>query len=156
MGSGRNARKVPNIYVSVIGLCLTKLAERQSMTKVDVEEDRKVYNSPHGRPPPVSLEFLLERWTTLACSTPSCLITAAIYLDRIKKKCNQSFNTLNMHRLLIASLVLATKWCDDNPCKFALQKRYAQVAGITLEELNILERKALQDLEWDLYVSTEE
>jgi len=90
------------------------------------------------------------------CS-PSCFVTALMYIDNILTKTKKLspehrvvLDTLTIHRLTLVGLVLAVKYHEDSHYS---QAYYAQVGGVTLSELNALERKFVQILEWDLEVS---
>lgn len=72
---------------------------------------------------PISIQSYLERIFTYANCSPSCLIVAYIYLDRFTQ--NQPFlpiTSLNVHRLLITSVLVSAKFMDDTwvPSLFTL------------------------------------
>ena len=100
-----------------------------------------------AKPPRISLrDYLLRLQSLMACS-PQCFVLACIYLDRISAKC--PIDELSIHRSLLLSLVVAAKFQDDNFCK---NTHYAQVGGISVEELNELEQRFLQLLDYQLWV----
>ena len=69
----------------------------------------------HGlRAPSISVEKYLERvWKYANCS-PACFVVAFIYLDRIMNlQEDTTLTSLNIHRLLIASVMAAAKYLDD-------------------------------------------
>lgn len=59
----------------------------------------------------------------------------------------------NVHRLVLASLVVAAKYTDDH---YYSNLYYAKVGGVPVHELNALEAAFLRILEFSLYVSTDE
>lgn len=61
-----------------------------------------------------------------------------------------TLSSLSAHRFLITAITVACKTFCDVIGKGAL---YAKVGGITLPELNMLEREFLSRLEWSLMVS---
>jgi hypothetical protein len=90
------------------------------------------------------------------CS-PSCFVTALMYIDTILTKTKKLspehrvvLDTLTIHRLTLVALVLAVKYHEDNHYS---QAYYAQVGGVSLSELNAIERKFVAILEWDLDVN---
>jgi hypothetical protein len=90
------------------------------------------------------------------CS-PSCFVTALMYIDTILTKTKKLspehrvvLDTLTIHRLTLVALVLAVKYHEDNHYS---QAYYAQVGGVSLSELNAIERKFVEILEWDLDVN---
>lgn len=62
-----------------------------------------------------------------------------------------SFNisSLSVHRFIIASITILSKaFCDA----FAPNPQFAKVGGVSLIELNLLEREFLSHMEWRLAV----
>jgi len=91
-----------------------------------------------------------------SCS-PSCFVTALMYIDQILTKTKKAdpeervvLDTLTIHRLVLVSMVLAVKYHEDNHYS---QAYYAQVGGVSLAELNSMERLFVTIVEWDLDVS---
>ncbi|OMO99160.1 Cyclin-like protein [Corchorus olitorius] len=60
--------------------------------------------------------------------------------------------SLNAHRLLITSVMIAAKFMDDQCYNNAY---YAKVGGVSTEEMNGLEMKFLFSLDFRLHVTTE-
>jgi hypothetical protein len=81
---------------------------------------------------------------------PGCYVLALVYLERIAQK--GALDEASVHRSLLLSLVLAAKFWDDERCKNTF---YAQVGGVTVEELNELEVRFLRLLEFQLWVGEE-
>lgn len=83
-----------------------------------------------------------------------CVVIAFVYLNRVLKLHPQLVvEPLTCHRLVAACLTLAVKWQDDDTMSNA---DYANVCGLTLQELNGLERAMLRSLGYSLVVSVEE
>ncbi|KZV42727.1 hypothetical protein F511_10435 [Dorcoceras hygrometricum] len=101
--------------------------------------------------PTISVGCYLERIFKYANCSPSCFIVAYIYLDRFAIK--QPFlpiNSYNVHRLLIASVLVSAKFMDDI---FYNNAYYAKVGGINTMEMNLLEMDFLFGLGFELNVS---
>ncbi|XP_073017698.1 cyclin-U4-1-like [Primulina eburnea] len=101
--------------------------------------------------PTISVQCYLERIFKYANCSPSCFIVAYIYLDRFAMK--QPFlpiNSYNVHRLLIASVLVSAKFMDDI---FYNNAYYAKVGGINTVEMNLLEMDFLFGLGFELNVS---
>ncbi|KAG2214710.1 hypothetical protein INT46_000929 [Mucor plumbeus] len=64
-----------------------------------------------------------------------------------------TINSYNIHRLLITSIVVASKFTSDI---FYANSRYAKVGGIPLVELNQLELELLFLLDFQLYIPLED
>lgn len=106
------------------------------------------------RPPSISvLDYLLRMFKYAFCSR-SCFVTAIVYLERLAAKERVYLLTsLNVHRLLITSLMLAAKYLDDIYYNNAY---YAKVGGVSLGEMNLLELELLEALSFSLAVDKKE
>lgn len=100
--------------------------------------------------PRISLFEYTERLYQLMHCDPGCYVLALVYLERIAQK--GALDEASVHRSLLLSLVLAAKFWDDERCKNTF---YAQVGGVTVEELNELEVRFLRLLEFQLWVGEE-
>jgi hypothetical protein len=80
-----------------------------------------------------------------------CLLLTLHYMDRICTRTPTfSLSSLTCHRFIIASIAVSSKgFCDA----FCTNAHYAKVGGITVGELNLLEREFLRMTEWKLMVS---
>lgn len=69
----------------------------------------------HGlRAPTISIEKYLERIFKYANCSPSCFVVAYAYIDRfIHQQPGIPITSLNVHRLLITSVMVAAKFLDD-------------------------------------------
>ena len=76
-----------------------------------------------------------------------------VYVDRIIQN-NHTFvvNSLNVHRLLITSIMLAAKFFDD---QYFNNAYYAKVGGVPCGEMNSLEIEFLFMLNFNLFGATE-
>ncbi|GER50843.1 cyclin family protein [Striga asiatica] len=102
--------------------------------------------------PAISIQGYLERIFKYANCSPSCYIVAYIYLDRFtQKQLSMPINSFNVHRLLIASVLISAKFMDDIYYNNAY---YAKVGGISTAEMNLLEVDFLFGMSFQLNVST--
>jgi len=77
-----------------------------------------------------------------------------IYIDRLVRKLPDVVVTpLSVHRLLLISTVVAAKFNDD---VFYTSAYYAKVGGVSVQEMNKLEARFVQMLDWNLHVHPEE
>ncbi|KAG6418512.1 hypothetical protein SASPL_120716 [Salvia splendens] len=87
--------------------------------------------------PAISIRCYMERIFKYAKCSPSCFVVAYIYLDRfVHKQPALPLNSFNVHRLLIASVLVSAKFMDD------------------MTEMNLLEVDFLFGLGFQLNVST--
>ncbi|KAL0370526.1 UNVERIFIED_CONTAM: Cyclin-P3-1 [Sesamum angustifolium] len=68
------------------------------------------------------------------------------------QRTNMCLTSLNIHRLLITSVMVAAKFMDD---AFFNNAYYARVGGVSTAELNKLEMKFLFSLDFQLHVSVQ-
>ena len=107
-----------------------------------------------AKPPKITLSQYFARIRRY-CQTPSpILIVSLIYLYRVIASCGKSFvNKNTIHRLVMLSVVVACKFCDDF---LQTNSFYARVGGVPLNELNALEVEFLALLDFDLNVGEPE
>lgn len=101
-------------------------------------------------PPAISIVAYLERINKYAKCSPNCFIIALIYIDRLIETRNVILSTLNVHRILITSVLLATKVFDD---EFYKNAYYAKLGGVSTQEMNSLELEFISLMNFDFYVT---
>ena len=80
-------------------------------------------------------------------------IMSIIYISRFLIKTKSTLTSLNFHRIFLISYIVACKFHDD---KFYSNGYYAQIGGISLSNFNLLERKFMIGIDWNLFISTDE
>ncbi|XP_047316933.1 cyclin-U4-1 [Impatiens glandulifera] len=103
-----------------------------------------------SKPPGLGIRQYLERIYKYSCCSPSCLVVACVYMDRFLKQKGLRFTFLNIHRLLITSIMLAAKFLDDEQYDNA---HFGKVGGVSTEEMNKLEKEFLSALNFRLHVT---
>jgi len=104
-------------------------------------------------PPSITIRAYIERIVRYAKCSKDFFILGLIYIDRlIQRNPTYVLNSLNVHRLLITSVMLASKYSNDF---FYNNSYYAKVGGVPVKELNSLEIEFLYLLNFNLYVSTD-
>ena len=63
--------------------------------------------------PSIGITVYLERIFWYSDCSPSCFVVALAYLDRFRDGCHIHITALNVHRLLITTVMLAAKFLDD-------------------------------------------
>eukprot|EP01060_Flectonema_neradi_P037733 TRINITY_DN7683_c0_g3_i1.p1 TRINITY_DN7683_c0_g3~~TRINITY_DN7683_c0_g3_i1.p1 ORF type:complete len:193 (+),score=29.91 TRINITY_DN7683_c0_g3_i1:61-579(+) len=112
-------------------------------------KEKSVYDG--VRAPNVSIKGYLERWVQYSGCDTEVVIMAVIYIDRLCTGKKITITKTNAHRLLLSCLVVATKWRQD---RVHANSHYANVGGVTHNELNHLERCCLNDLEWSTHIES--
>ncbi|KAJ1652985.1 cyclin-like protein interacting with PHO85 [Dispira simplex] len=108
-----------------------------------------------SRPPAISIYRYLQRIVKYLKLDNRYLLLFLVYLERITNNSKGCIviNSLSLHRLVISSLVVAHKfYCD----RIAPNTRYAEIGGIPLTDMNLLEVEFLFMCQFDLLVSIEE
>ncbi|WAR57417.1 hypothetical protein PtB15_8B464 [Puccinia triticina] len=103
----------------------------------------------HSRSPPtISINDYLRRIYKYTNPEPICLILILNYIDRIcKNLINFTICSLTVHRFCITSVTIGSKFICDS---FYSNSRYAKVGGISLTEINLLEREFLLAIDYRL------
>eukprot|EP00923_Selenidium_pygospionis_P002041 GHVN01003152.1.p1 GENE.GHVN01003152.1~~GHVN01003152.1.p1 ORF type:complete len:129 (+),score=0.29 GHVN01003152.1:389-775(+) len=98
------------------------------------------------------IEYRIQKY--FGC-TNECFVLSLVYIDRIVKVHKEKFSVsiLNIHRLLITSVMLAAKFFDDVYYSNAF---YARVGGVKTREINVLETHFLSLINYQLFVSPQE
>ena len=86
--------------------------------------------------PGISIEDYLIRIQTYANMEKNTLIVSLIFIDRLCKIADLTLTYYNIHRILFTSVLLSVKYNEDT---FYDNKFYAEIAGVKLKELNLLE-----------------
>jgi len=136
--------------VPVLACVLNQLCHRNDKIPLDPKNVSKFHAL---RPPAISILDYLERVSKYASCSGECFVLALIYIDRIIQS-NPSFvvNSLNIHRLLITSVMLGAKFFDD---QYFNNAYYAKVGGVPCNEVNSLEVEFLFMTNFTLFVTTD-
>ncbi|CAB4315600.1 unnamed protein product [Prunus armeniaca] len=100
--------------------------------------------------PALSIRRYIERIFKYSSCSPSCFVVAYIYIERFLQRRGICLTSLNIHRLLITSIMVAAKFMDDECYSNAY---YAKIGGVSLSELNKLEVEFLLSLDFKLHVT---
>jgi hypothetical protein len=104
-------------------------------------------------PPRITIQEYVVRLTSFECS-PVCYVLCLVYIDRLlKKEARFAVDHFTCHRLLAAALVLAVKFEDD---VYYTNRVYAKCSGLSVKELNYLERLLIRLLDYRLFVDASE
>jgi hypothetical protein len=97
----------------------------------------------------ITLEDYINRLIKSFNINNSIMIGAIIYLERL----NININIFNIHKILLISLLLSSKFIEDSNYK---NKYWAHYGGISLDSLNKLEVLYLVKIQYNLYITTNE
>jgi hypothetical protein len=147
--------EVQGLNIAVATACI--------LHQICAANDAQAHNHPRTAPfvgleiPDIGVVDYCKRLRRYFNCSPSCFVTALMYIDQILTKTKKAtpeqrvvLDTLTIHRLVLVSMVLAVKYHEDNHYS---QAYYAQVGGVSLAELNSMERLFVDIVEWDLDVN---
>ncbi|XP_020208975.1 cyclin-U2-2 [Cajanus cajan] len=101
--------------------------------------------------PDMTIQSYLERIFRYTRAGPSVYVVAYVYIDRFCQN-NPGFriNARNVHRLLITTIMLASKYVEDMNYR---NSYFGRVGGLTTNELNKLELEFLFLMGFKLHVN---
>ena len=103
--------------------------------------------------PNITIQKYLERIFKYTEAEESTFIIALIYIDRINQISDIIITPYNIHRIIFISVLLAIKYNEDITFDFDY---YAQVAGISIDELKSLEIEFVCLVKFKLYINKEQ
>ncbi|KAL8143134.1 hypothetical protein V2J09_016166 [Rumex salicifolius] len=149
---GKGVRGKPR-FLCYLSLLLERSVQENELLSETAKVKDEFMTVFHGlKAPPVSIQQYIERIFKYAGCSPSCFVVAYIYVDRYLQSTDAQLSSLNVHRLLITSIMVAAKFVDD---AFFNNAYYAKVGGVSSLEMNKLEMKFLFSIDFRLKVSVE-
>ncbi|XVE77781.1 hypothetical protein DITRI_Ditri13aG0090400 [Diplodiscus trichospermus] len=145
---GKGATGTPRV-LALLSSLLEKSVRKNEMQSQTVNIKDNVVIFQGLRAPTISIQQYIDRIFKYAGCSPSCFLVAYIYVDRFIQQTDVQLTYLNVHRLLITSVMVAAKFIDD---AFFNNAYYARVGGVSTAELNRLEMKFLFSLDFRLQV----
>lgn len=136
-------------FVPSLATVLTHLVSLSSRSK-----EAQITRFHAIKAPDISIEDYLDRISKYFGCSNECFVLSLVYIDRIVKLHEEfEINMLNIHRLIITSVMLAAKFFDDVYYSNAF---YARVGGVKTREINVLEAHFLSLINYQLFVTPAE
>jgi len=102
----------------------------------------------------LSASAYLKRIMKYGGCSDCCVVVGLLYLQRLKQRVSTlRLTSNNMQRLLLTSVMVASKFLDD---EYNSNKHWAQIGGLSLQELNMLEIRMLFHMSFRLQVTRKE
>ena len=144
--------KLPNFdLIRAIAITLNSILETnknlENYKEIIRDQSRQVFSA--NIIPSISVKDYLIRIQTYSNIERSTLIISLIYIDRFCNKAKVTLTHYNIHRILFSSILMGVKFNEDN---FYDNKYYAQIAGVKVKELKILEYHFIKLLNCELFV----
>ena len=102
--------------------------------------------------PPISLEDYIRHLVKYTNMNISTLILSIIYIDLFCEKFQYFLSFNNIYRLLLISVFISLKYNEDIMVNI---KTYSNIAGVSVEELKMLEYQMCVALDFDFYVKSD-
>ena len=105
----------------------------------------------HSRAPPtISITSYLQRISRYTNVEPCCLLILLPYVDKVCARLPAfTISSLTVHRFVIAGVSVGSKALSD---AFCTNGRYARVGGVSIAEMNLLEKEFCAAIDWRLTV----
>ena len=99
--------------------------------------------------PNMNIDNYIKRIVKYSKPEPQSLISALIYIDKICEKEKIFITKVNVYKLVLICIMISMKYNEDDINSNAF---FAKVGGIDLENLNQIENKTYEILNYDLYI----
>lgn len=88
-----------------------------------------------------------------ACVSTCSLVLAILYLEKVKSANPEYIEKVAPSELLLVSLLVASKFLNDDVDEdMVLNSEWAVCAGLSVKQVNELEKKFLQAINWEIYI----
>ncbi len=144
--------KVENIdLINAISKILTTILEKNKKLKnyKDILKNQSKLYFSANLIPNISIKDYLTRIQIYSGMEKSTLILSLILIDRMCKKSNIVITLYNIHRIIFSSILISIKYNEDS---YYDNTFYAQIAGVKINELKMLEYKFLEFNDFNVYV----
>ena len=138
---------VPMKMIEIISDLLNNICEENKVKSENINKNIKPFMTESI--PSLSIKDYLTRLSQFTKINESTIILILIYIDRIGKINKFILTYRNIYKLILASLVIAIKYNEDN---FFSSEVYAKLGGLSVLELNYLEFQFLILIKFSLFI----
>jgi len=137
-------------WVEVLADVLNKFCRQNNRSQVSNEHVSKFRAL---RAPNISIYAYVGRIVLNSNCSEECYVIALIYIERLIRQNKRFFiNALNVHRVILTSVMIAAKYNDDHHFN---NSYYCRVGGLSCKEINDLEREFLLMINFNLHIENE-
>ncbi|KAL1543375.1 Cyclin-U2-2 [Salvia divinorum] len=140
--------KTPSV-ISVLASLIERTLARNARVPPSTKAKTSVFDC--SETPDMTVQSYLERIFRYTRAGPSVYVVAYVYIDRF---CHLHpdfrLGPANVHRLLITTIMLASKYVEDKNYR---NSYFARVGGLTREQMNKLEVEFLFMVKFKLHVN---
>ena len=141
----------PELLKSISSTLSTILEEnnkKSNLNEINLKQSKMCFSAKFI--PSISIYEYLKRIQNYSLIEKNTLILSLIYIDRLCKLGKVTLTYYNIHRIIFAAILIAIKYNEDN---FFDNKFYSEIAGIKLNELNLLEYTFIKLCDFKMFVS---
>ncbi|KAF9669969.1 hypothetical protein SADUNF_Sadunf13G0019800 [Salix dunnii] len=149
--SSEGVSGTPRVLVLIASVLEKSLQKNEKLQEKSRREDAITIFHGSGSPS-LSIRQYIERIFKYARCSNSCFVVAYIYINNFLQRTDAYLTSLNAHRLLITSVMVAAKFLDD---VYYDNAYYARIGGVSTAEMNRMEMKFLFSLDFRLHVTAE-
>ncbi|OVA05486.1 Cyclin PHO80-like [Macleaya cordata] len=152
LGLNESTKRVPGTprVLSLLSSFLERSVQKNEKL-LETTKQKDIVTVFHGlRAPTLSIGQYIDRIFKYSNCSTSCFVVAHIYMERLLQNVDILLTSLNVHRIIITSVMVAAKFIDD---AFFNNAYYAKVGGVSTAEINRLEMKFLFSLDFRLQVT---
>ncbi|EEU04078.1 cyclin-related 2 family protein [Dictyostelium discoideum AX4] len=144
-----NDKEKDQLLQEILPLIIGKLVKiGDDILKSTGKNSHDQFMPPNKKLPAITIKDYLCRLMKYSPCSKECFISSLLYIDRLLLECGLSINSYNIHRILITTLLISTKYLDDI---FYNNEFYSQVGGVGLKEMNTLELDFLKLLKFSAF-----
>ena len=138
-----------NHIISAIAANLNEIIEENHKLYGNVSKDNLFYLD---NLPPISLENFIHHLVKYTNMNISSLILSVIYIDQFCEKYKYILSLNNIYRLILVFVFISMKYNEDIMVN---ANTYSKIAGVSVNDLKILEYKMCEALDFNFYVKSE-
>jgi hypothetical protein len=137
--------------IQAISMILTMVLEENKNFKnyreILIKQNKLIFTAKSV--PKISIFDYLVRILKYTFIERNTLIISLIYIDRLCELSKITLTYYNIHRILVGAILIAIKYNEDSIYN---NKYYSDVAGVTLNELNLIESKFIELCDCKMFV----
>lgn len=132
---------------------LMYMTEAERTKRRKATQKRTAFDDPHGQIPAITLRAYLDRIVKYTKATREALVLTVLQLDLYTKHSGRPLAPSMAHRIFMAAFVANSKFNDE---LWHTNNYYSRVAGVNVEEMNLMEIEFLASCSFGLMIPRKE
>ena len=146
--SQKNNKDLINAISAILTMVLEENKNIKNYKEILLKQNKNIFTAKSI--PKISISDYLVRILKYSFIERNTLIISLIYIDRLCEISKITLTYYNIHRILVGSILIAIKYNEDSIYN---NKYYSEVAGVSLKELNLIEKKFIELCNCKMFVS---